>query len=176
MMVAAACTDRAAPFAPTTESESVLMASRTAAANESKVAVCHRDGKDNYRVISVSENALAAHVRHGDVPPVEGSCSAEVGPFSFVSVDKVFDVEENLYQIVWSVAGTPSAVTFEVQQFIESSGGPGGPPSGWVHREYVSGGGPGSYESLEFYGTGTYRILATLSDETQEPSLSVIIP
>ena len=37
------------------------------ARGQNKVDICHFAGNNNYTVISVSTNALAAHLAHGDV-------------------------------------------------------------------------------------------------------------
>lgn len=176
-MVAAACSDGAAPFAPTTES-AVLMASRTAAASASKVDVCHVNGTGNYRRINVSSSALLTHLGHGDGLPGEGgfssTCTVASDPFTFVSVSSVFDEVESLYQIVWTVQGLPSAVSFDVEIFIPPSG-PGG-TGFWSSQETVVGTGVSSYASLYFYGTGLYRIVATLSDDSVVTSGEISIP
>ena len=39
-----------------------------------KVALCHRTGNDSYHLIEVSVDAEPAHMAHGDVVPVDGSC------------------------------------------------------------------------------------------------------
>lgn len=177
-MVAAACSDGAAPFAPTTES-AVLMASRTAAASASKVDVCHVNGTGNYRRINVSTSALLTHLGHGDGLPGEGgfssTCTVASDPFTFVSASSVFDELESLYQIVWTVQGSPSAVSFDVEFFAEDPFG--GPGSGvWMLQETVAGTGLSSYASLYFYGTGRYRIVATLSDDSVVTSGDILIP
>ena len=48
----------------------MLLASVTASAvgvNSDKVSVCHRTGSGKSHVITISRNALPAHMRHGDV-------------------------------------------------------------------------------------------------------------
>jgi hypothetical protein len=44
------------------------------AAKADKVDVCHQAGNGKYVLISVSGNASAAHLGHGDVLAVEGTC------------------------------------------------------------------------------------------------------
>jgi hypothetical protein len=45
------------------------LAETTVAAAAGKVEVCHLEGNGSYHLISVSENAKAAHMRHGDGLP-----------------------------------------------------------------------------------------------------------
>ena len=163
LLIAAACSDGAAPFAPTTES-SVLLASRIAAANASnasKVDVCHVDGKGNYRIINVSENAKQAHLDHGDIEPVDGSCSEEEVSFAFVGLPtQVAGV------LSWTVTGTTSAVSFVVQHQLPSDPtAPPGTPGAWTENdETVTGIAPGTFYSTIAYGSGTFRIVATLAN------------
>lgn len=148
------------------------MASRTAAAKESKVGVCHVDDMGKYRLINVSGNALKAHLAHGDGQPgangFGADCSTVVGdPFAFVSVGQTDG------HLVWSVAGTPDAVTFNIWYFSPPLGGMG--LGMWVLLdETVNGIGPGAYTSVETYAPGTYRIVALLSDNTEVTSPEII--
>ena len=163
MMVAAACTDRAAPFAPTAESESVLMASRIAAANEGKVGVCHVDGKNNYRLISVNANAKPAHLAHGDILPGEGGLGADCSSVVVVESFSFGPISQVAGQLFWTSVGTPSTVSFLVQLFVPPT--PGLPtPGGWSDLETVDGTVPGSYNTVGLYGNGTFQIVATLAD------------
>ena len=43
-----------------------------------KVELCHLTGNGSFRHIEVSVNALPAHMAHGDVVPIEGSCTDPV--------------------------------------------------------------------------------------------------
>ena len=45
--------------------------------NEAKVPVCHLTGNGSYRLIEVSINAVQAHMDHGDMEPMDGSCSRD---------------------------------------------------------------------------------------------------
>jgi hypothetical protein len=54
----------------------------TTTASGKKVQVCHRKGgkgKPSYKLITISKNALKAHLRHGDVMPVNGQCPGSQG-------------------------------------------------------------------------------------------------
>jgi hypothetical protein len=179
LLIAAACSDQAAPFAPATESESVSLISRTAAATASKVAICHVDDMGKYKLINISANAQKAHLAHGDgLPGVNGlgaDCSVSADPFAFVSVALVF-FEESFYQITWTVQGAPSAVSFDVLRYIPPPDTDPNGPGSWEFLESVSGTGPGSYTSVDAYGAGQYRIVATLSDGTVVESNSIVIP
>jgi hypothetical protein len=42
--------------------------------NGAKVELCHRTGNDSYRLIEVSVDAEPAHMAHGDMVPVDGTC------------------------------------------------------------------------------------------------------
>ena len=42
--------------------------------SDAKVELCHRTGNGRYNLIRVSVNAEPAHLAHGDVHPVDGSC------------------------------------------------------------------------------------------------------
>ena len=159
ILVAAACSDRAAPLAPTAE-YAASMTSKTAAAKAEKVDVCHINGTGNYQLLNINGNALPAHVRHGDVLPGEGGlgvdCKAAAVVFSFVSAGAVDGY------IVWTVDGTTSAVSYDIQSFTAAP--PGSPaPGTWTTEETVVGTGTGSYQSAKFYLSGTYRVLATVS-------------
>ena len=50
-------------------------------AKKSRVAVCHRTGQGDYRLIEVSESALPAHLGHGDAQP--GSDVPDAAGFEF---------------------------------------------------------------------------------------------
>ena len=53
----------------------------TTMASGKKVQVCHRSRgtkKPRYRLITISKKALPAHLRHGDVLPVNGQCPGPV--------------------------------------------------------------------------------------------------
>ena len=165
LLIAAACSDGAAPFAPTTES-SVLLASRIAAAKADKMDVCHIDDMGNYKLINVSTNAWKAHEGHGDKLPGANGCSEAVVTLTFLSVSEVYG------QIFWTVDGTPGTVSFVIQQAL---GDPESPATFWNPLETVSGIVPGSFSSENFFGSGTYRIVATLSDASQVVSLPITI-
>jgi hypothetical protein len=64
---------KAADTASTTTSGS---STTTTTPSDKKVQVCHRtrSKKKPYRLIRVSKKALKAHLRHGDVLPVNGTC------------------------------------------------------------------------------------------------------
>ncbi len=47
----------------------LLIAGPAMAVRAPKVDVCHRTGNGSYHLISVSRNALPAHLRHGDAQP-----------------------------------------------------------------------------------------------------------
>ncbi|MBI5600458.1 MAG: hypothetical protein HY944_02705 [Gemmatimonadetes bacterium] len=177
LLIAAACSDEATPFAPATEPESASLMSRSAAATASKVAVCHVDELGAYKLINISVNAKKAHLAHGDGQPGEGgfsaACTLSADPFVFASVSSTF-FEESFYFINWTVQGSPNAVSFDVQIYIPPSG-LGGIGS-WSTLESVVGTGPAAYTSVEAYGAGTYRIVATLSDASTVESASIIIP
>jgi hypothetical protein len=78
----------------------VMLVSGIAVAQVAKVNVCHRTGNGTYRLISISERAVPAHLAHGDglpgdpVPRMEGKifgpdCSLGNGPqLSGYQVDK----------------------------------------------------------------------------------------
>jgi len=55
---------------------SLLLSSVAMAAPAGKVEVCHfpPDNPSNVHLISISANALADHLAHGDVLPLQGSC------------------------------------------------------------------------------------------------------
>ncbi len=57
-----------------TEPESVI-AARAAAANAGRVTICHKTG-NGYNLITVSGNAVQAHLGHGDHVAPEGATSA----------------------------------------------------------------------------------------------------
>jgi hypothetical protein len=144
------------------------------------VAICHVDDMGKYKLINVSANAQKAHLAHGDgLPGVNGlgaDCSVVVAdPFAFVSLALVF-FEESFYKITWTVQGAPSAVSFDVLRFIPPSPLEPMNPGTWEFLESVSGTGPGSYTSVDAYGAGQYRIVATLSDGTVVESNSIVIP
>jgi hypothetical protein len=45
------------------------------------VTVCHREGNGSYHVITFDDDALSAHLAHGDIYPVpEGGCPQETAP------------------------------------------------------------------------------------------------
>jgi hypothetical protein len=46
----------------------------TNSSEEGKAAICHREGDDSFHLITVSANAVAAHMAHGDLSPEGGSC------------------------------------------------------------------------------------------------------
>lgn len=46
---------------------------------EKNVAICHKEGDGNYHLNSVSENAVAAHLGHGDIYPENGGCLSGSG-------------------------------------------------------------------------------------------------
>jgi hypothetical protein len=53
----------------------VLATGAIAGGNNQKVTVCHRTGNGSSHQITVSVNAMPAHLRHGDVLPDEyGDC------------------------------------------------------------------------------------------------------
>jgi hypothetical protein len=165
LLVAAACTDGAAPFAPTAESESVLLASRTSAAKESKMDVCHVDGMGNSKLINVNGNALKAHLGHGDVQPGENGCPVAGGTASFDTVGFVLDEDGN-GQIGWTATGTASQVSFVIEVWSARP-----PPAGgfaWDEANPVQtiiGPAEGAYTSMTL-PPGTYRIVAKLADGT----------
>jgi hypothetical protein len=43
--------------------------------NKPKVTICHKDGKGRYRKITVSQNAVQAHLNHGDCIKGDSDCS-----------------------------------------------------------------------------------------------------
>jgi hypothetical protein len=53
----------------------------TTSASGKKTLVCHRthSKKKPYRLIWVSNRAVAAHLRHGDVLPTDGQCPSSTG-------------------------------------------------------------------------------------------------
>lgn len=74
------------------------------AAKASKVDVCHGEGTGSFQLISVSDNALPAHLAHGDAQPGD--------PVPGVK-GKVFDKECNQVDAVscpcWAAATLPEA-------------------------------------------------------------------
>jgi len=46
---------------------------------EKKVAICHREGTGDYHLNTVSENAVAAHIAHGDTFANGGACPSGRG-------------------------------------------------------------------------------------------------
>src|SRR5919198_783798 len=52
----------------------------TTSASGKKTLVCHRthSKKKPFHLIWVSNRAVAAHLRHGDVPPTDGQCPSSV--------------------------------------------------------------------------------------------------
>lgn len=45
--------------------------------NEDKVDVCHVTGNGSFHVINISENAVQAHLNHGDSLAVDGKCESD---------------------------------------------------------------------------------------------------
>lgn len=53
----------------------VLATGATAGGNNEKATLCHRTGNGSSHQITVSVNAMPAHLRHGDVTPdLYGDC------------------------------------------------------------------------------------------------------
>lgn len=164
MLVAAACSDLAAPLAPPTESAAASMTSNAAAAKAAKVDVCHVNGTGSYQLLNINGNALPAHLGHGDLLPGAGvlgaDCKAAVA-FSFISAGASGGY------IVWTVGGTTEPVTYEIEEQLPAP--PGSPlPPGWNSVQTVVGTGTGTFSSgTTSYAAGkTYHIKATLSDNT----------
>jgi len=65
----------------------VILTSSAFAGNDGKVLICHTTGNGNSHAIWINQNALEAHIAHGDV---EGTCSEEA------ELDGDYDVVENL--------------------------------------------------------------------------------
>jgi len=67
---------------PTTTSTSTTTTTTTTTTTvpSKKVTICHRTGskKKPYRKITVSKNALKAHLRHGDILAGAGACPSAV--------------------------------------------------------------------------------------------------
>lgn len=79
-------------------SVALFLASRTAfAAPSNKVDVCHSEGNGSYHLISINENAYAAHLAHGDgqpgdaVPGMEGKVFTEDCSVVDAAPDVIYD-------------------------------------------------------------------------------------
>ena len=73
------------PVGPEFSAEDAALAAKPKRGPSAKVEICHETGNGSYRFIVVNENALPAHLGHGDILPgsggLDGSCrQAEVPP------------------------------------------------------------------------------------------------
>jgi len=83
--------------------------------SENKYSICHESGKsDNYHTISVSVNAVPAHMRHGDYM---GPCNGNV-----LYDDDTEDLSEEFeYKVRAETSGTQSEVKLELEFATETT-------------------------------------------------------
>ncbi len=162
MLIVAACSDASAPAGLAPESATLVSTTMFA---KNGVAVCHVTGNGKYNLLNISENALPAHLAHGDGRPGQGftaNCAKSASlTITVGSVDWVGQL------IQWTVVGDQAGVTYLVEL------PPGGPAFG-----SVPGNGSGSY-SLELNSCSamSFRIRAVdSSSATLGTSASVSGP
>ena len=72
------------PVGPEFSTEDAALAAKPKRGPSAKVEICHETGNGSHRLIVVNENALPAHLDHGDVLPgsggLDGSCRQEEVP------------------------------------------------------------------------------------------------
>ena len=116
---------------PTEPGDGVLApAAKSAKQGREKVDICHLDEDGVYRLISVAEPAVAAHLRHGDQIPGEGGLDTQCQDTGEITVDLPGGATMDL---VWIAPGTFVMGTTDEQVALLSSMGI--LESAWVDQE-----------------------------------------